>query len=305
MTAGTDPVWLPGRKKMEHNSNSQLEDLLEIDERALPLETIESIARDSTFRKRYEKKYRNCLYSLILKSLTHELFAEKEAKTLWEEILRHMTQLNQILGRNVGVAVASLDYLTNIRRALSDPKIIEEHKSSFVAKTTIEDDLTGLYERDVFDVLLKKEVNQSVRNHTPLSLLMMDFDDFKKINDKFGHQAGDEVLRRAGRTLRESVRNMDCAARYGGEEFAVIMPNTEIGSAHRIAERIRRKIQKLTFKRFTMTVSIGVSEIDQRVRSPEELIEVADNALYKAKAEGKNRVVSAEENTPDYNADKV
>ncbi|MEJ2657000.1 MAG: GGDEF domain-containing protein [Desulfobacterales bacterium] len=277
--------------KKETDNGNQLEDIVELGDCTLSLAEIESIANDDNIRKQYEDKYKSSLYSAILLSLTHESFQESESKSLWSEIVAHMRQLNHILGRNVGISVASLDYLTNVRNTLAGPKIIEEDKSTFVAGATTKDELTGLYLREVFDVFLKKEVEEANRKNTSLCLLMIDIDDFKKLNDKYGHLAGDDVLNKIGTAINDSVREMDLAARYGGEEMAVIMPRVDMGKAYKAAQRIRKTIELIPFKDFFTTVSIGLSAAGRLINTPDKLIRVADEALYQAKRKGKNRVI--------------
>jgi diguanylate cyclase (GGDEF)-like protein len=251
--------------KKENDNDNQLEDIVEFDDRTLSLADIESIANDEKIRKRYENKHKNCLYSTILLSLTHESFQERESKSLWNKIIAHMKKLNQILGRNVGISVASLDYLTNVKNTLSEPKIIEENKSAFIAGATTKDELTGLYLREVFDVVLKKEIEEANRKNTFLCLLMIDIDNFKKINDKYGHLKGDEVLSKIGTTINDSVREMDLAARYGGEEMVVLMPRVDIEQAYKAAQRIRKAIEQIQFKEFFVTVSIGLSQTSRKL----------------------------------------
>lgn len=282
------------RLKKENDNDNQLEDIVEFDDRTLSLADIEAIANDESLRKRYENKHKNCLYSTILLSLTHESFQERESKSLWNKIIAHMKKLNQILGRNVGISVASLDYLTNVKNTLSEPKIIEENKSSFVADATTKDELTGLYLREVFDVVLKKEIEEANRKNTSLCLLMIDIDDFKKINDQHGHLKGDEVLKKVGTAINDSVREMDLAARYGGEEMAVIIPRVDIEQTFKAAQRIRKTIEEIQFKDFFVTVSIGLSQTNRRIDTPDKLINAADSALYRAKNKGKNQVIMSD-----------
>ena len=277
--------------KKENGNDNRLEDIIELDDRTLSLADIEAIANDENVRKRYENKHKNCLYSTILLSLTHESFQERESKSMWNEIIDHMRSLNHIVGRNVGISVASLDYLTNVKNTLSEPKIIEEYKSSFVAGATTKDELTGLYLREVFDVFLKKEIEEANRKNTSLCLLMIDIDNFKKINDTHGHLKGDEVLNKIGTAINDSVREMDLAARYGGEEMVVLMPRVDIEQAYKAAQRIRITIEEIQFKEFFVTVSIGLSQTNRLTDTPGKLINAADVALYKAKNKGKNQVI--------------
>ncbi|MGD8749732.1 MAG: GGDEF domain-containing protein, partial [Balneolaceae bacterium] len=279
---------------LNKGNDNQLEDIVEFDDRTLSLADIESIANDKNIRKHYENKYKDCLYSTILLSLTHESFREDESKSLWNEIISHMRQLEDILGRSVGLSVASLDYLTNVKKALLEPKIIEENKSTFIAGATTKDELTGLYLREVFDVVLKKEMEEANRKNTSLCLLMIDIDDFKKINDQYGHLKGDEVLKKVGTAINNSVREMDLAARYGGEEIAIIIPRVNIEQTFNAAQRIRKTIEEIQFKDFFVTVSIGLSQTNRLIDTPDKLIHTADLALYKAKNKGKNQVIMSD-----------
>jgi diguanylate cyclase (GGDEF)-like protein len=272
----------------ENKSTSQLGDIVEFDEHTLELSEIEAIVASNQVRRQYEQKYQGRLYRILLLSLTHESFPEDEAKRLWQAIVAHMRHLNTALGRSVGLPVASLDYLTNIKGALNEPKIIEEDKSSFVALAATKDELTGLYLRDVFDVVLKKELDQIKRRSSVVSLLMIDIDDFKHINDTYGHQKGDEILAGIGTAINDSIRQMDMAARYGGEELVVIMPGADIEKGRLAAERIRQRIENMAFGDVTVTVSVGVSQTGPQTDSPKALIRTADKALYRAKEAGKN-----------------
>lgn len=175
---------------------------------------------------------------------------------------------------------------------MDEPKIIEEEKSDFVTQSSTIDELTKLYIRDVFEVTLTKNIDDTKRSNTSLSLLMIDIDDFKQVNDQYGHQVGDEVLRNIGHCINGIVREMDLAARYGGEELAIILPNSDIAKGYVTGERIRKAIEKLNFDGFSVTVSIGVGETDSKIKNTaDSLIKKADAALYRAKEAGKNRTI--------------
>lgn len=271
--------------KTEH-----LEDIIEKD--IFKITDIEKILSDVNIFKKYKDKYPDDLYKIIISSITHEQYKSNEdAKKVFYKIASHYKKLNTILNRDVGLVVASLDYLTNIVNALEEPKIIEEDKSDVLTEMATVDELTELYVRDVFDIILAKEISDSIRNHRKLSLLMIDIDDFKKVNDTYGHQKGDEVLKKIGAFFNNNIRKMDIAARYGGEEIIILMPHTTLDQAFMIADRMRKDISQLTFDDFSISVSIGVSQTDDNVNSAAKLIEIADKALYKAKNSGKDRVI--------------
>lgn len=166
-----------------------------------------------------------------------------------------------------------------------------------LAQVAITDSLTQLYNRRHFDELLYKEIKRYNRKkYIALTLMMIDIDDFKDINDRYGHLAGDNVLVEISRIIKESVRETDTVARYGGEELAVVMPDARIESAAYKAELIRRKIEAKDFSGheggFHITISIGLAAYGSG--PPHALIRAADDALYKAKRAGKNRVVVGE-----------
>jgi diguanylate cyclase (GGDEF)-like protein len=130
------------------------------------------------------------------------------------------------------------------------------------------------------------------RYRQPLSLLLLDFDDFKKLNDAHGHLTGDAVLKHAARMLTARTRESDVVARYGGEEFAIVLPNTDLNGAMALAESIRVDIAKRAVVPFT--VSIGCACYAEGVKTPDRLIALADESLYQAKRTGRNRIASVQ-----------
>jgi diguanylate cyclase (GGDEF)-like protein len=232
-------------------------------------------------------------FSELLFRLTHETYSEEKASDLWHQIVAHKTDLMKRLDRDVGILVAALDYLTNITGDISSPKIMADLRIEEAAAMATRDFLTGLYLRGVFDFSLERMVLEHRRYEKTLSLLMLDVDDFKQVNDQYGHQAGDEVLRGIGEIILKSIRKADFPARYGGEEVAIIFPETPIDQAVVMAERLREDV----FRHFAesgprITVSIGVACIrEPDVTTALALVRQADKALYRAKGAGKDRVV--------------
>jgi len=163
-------------------------------------------------------------------------------------------------------------------------------------KLAYRDGLTGLYNKRYFQKVFATELERSVRYELPFSLLLLDIDFFKKVNDIYGHPAGDKVLEKISNIMLRLIRNCDIATRYGGEEFTIILPETGVKGAKVLAQRLRRGIEqeKITTKgeSISVTVSIGLAGTDltQRGLSAETLIEQSDQALYQAKQNGRNRV---------------
>ncbi len=166
---------------------------------------------------------------------------------------------------------------------------------SSIKHIAIYDTLTGLYNRRHFEERLGVEAQKSFFSNTPLSLVMVDIDHFKKVNDTFGHTEGDQVLCMISSLLKSSVRKKDTVSRYGGEEFILILPEAGLDESFVIAERIRRLVEKSPFEvgkaQVNLTLSMGISNFpSHRAKSKEELVKMADQALYDAKRGGRNKV---------------
>jgi len=165
------------------------------------------------------------------------------------------------------------------------------------------DELTELFNYRYFNETLEKEIQRRERYNRPLTLMMIDLDNFKPINDTFGHLVGDTVLKQAASLIKKNTRGCDLVARYGGDEFSVILPETTEEEALVVAYRIREAIDEFNFETSKgksisdLSVTIGLSSLPDKSKDKKELIDTADNALYKGKANGKNRVVV-------YNKDK-
>jgi two-component system cell cycle response regulator len=161
----------------------------------------------------------------------------------------------------------------------------------------ITDALTGLHNRRYMENHLATLIDQAVARAKPLSVLMIDIDHFKSINDSHGHEAGDEVLREFALRIKKSIRGIDLACRYGGEEFVVVIPETDMAVATMVAERLRRRIATEPFAiergaaTIPVTISIGIAAVAGRSDTAANVLKRADQALYRAKRDGRNRVV--------------
>jgi diguanylate cyclase (GGDEF)-like protein len=163
-------------------------------------------------------------------------------------------------------------------------------------RTAIVDGLTQIYNRRYLGEFLEREMARALRHRRPLALLLIDVDEFKSINDRFGHLGGDQVLRELAATVAGQMRRETCFARYGGEEFAVVLPETDAESARLAGERVRGIVEAHDFQvdghRVDVTVSIGVGILESDMQNPAELFHRADERLYEAKHAGRNRVSS-------------
>ena len=156
------------------------------------------------------------------------------------------------------------------------------------------DGLTGLYNRRCFNNMLEQKISEASRMKVQLSTIMLDIDHFKNVNDNYGHKAGDDVIRFISRTIKNSIRKVDFAARYGGEEFIILLYNTSIGDASKIAEKIRMIVRDSSVfadgVHLNVTISLGVSSYPMPSMSGEDLVKNADTALYYSKEHGRNQV---------------
>ena len=185
-------------------------------------------------------------------------------------------------------------------RALEESREQLARANRSLQKLSSHDSLTGIANRRFFDETLKKEWKSSLRSKTPISLVMLDIDFFKLYNDHYGHQGGDNCLKKVARGLDSALhRETDFLARYGGEEFSAVLPNTDLKGALRVAEEMRLAVKALRIEHAKskvsdiVSISLGVSsEIPQLGSEPEILIAAADQALYKAKENGRDRVMS-------------
>jgi diguanylate cyclase (GGDEF)-like protein/PAS domain S-box-containing protein len=166
-----------------------------------------------------------------------------------------------------------------------------EEANDQLRKLAVTDELTGLRNRRSFEERLVMEFSMARRRKRELSVLLIDVDNFKTINDRWGHAAGDEVLRRLGTILRTTVRLPDLPARYGGEEFVVLLPESGEESAMGLARRVMQRVAAEDWENEPLTISVGMAAMNESLESGFQLVELADEALYAAKRAGKNRVM--------------
>lgn len=234
------------------------------------------------------------VYPVIFNVMTNLLMEPAEAEQSWREIIAHYENINVQLGRKVSLRTAICDYFCSIHKSLENPKVVEIHIFENTVRASRYDSLTGLFNRQAFDETLEREINRARRHGLDLTILFFDLDDFKNINDSFGHQAGDEVLKKVAQIMLGEKRSEDVAARYGGEEMIMILPETDKFSALVLGERIREKVEKAVFrfkgKKAKLTISGGLASFPLNATEAEELIKCADSALYRAKGSGKNNI---------------
>lgn len=174
-------------------------------------------------------------------------------------------------------------------------KLAQQQANQQLQNLSRTDHLTGLFNRGYWELRLIQEFKHFDRYRQSSSLLMLDIDHFKKINDTYGHTVGDEAIRAVSRIIREQARDLDIPGRYGGEEFAMILTNTSGDGAFAFAERLRTTIGQASIyaegQEIKFTVSLGIAELNEQLRDHRHWIEKADQALYRAKESGRNRVI--------------
>ena len=205
----------------------------------------------------------------------------------------------------VGVIAASsnIDKLTQtdieyLCRLSSQASVTTQRANSYAQalKYATLDALTGLNNRRQFEIRLKQEVANAARNKKTLCCIMLDIDYFKKVNDTWGHSAGDCILKNVAKVVANELREYDIASRYGGEEFCILLPDTKLREATFVAQRLRFAVENtdevLGGDTLKVTISVGVSEFEiSQAKTPQKLHQNADIALYEAKKRGRNRVV--------------
>lgn len=200
----------------------------------------------------------------------------EQYRLTYNELITKMSKLN--------------DQIVDITRQLEKKNLQLSEALTTIKRITNTDPLTGILNRRAFQKALTREISFARRHKLPLSFVIIDIDHFKRINDTYGHEVGDYVLKNFSKIIRKSIRYEDTFARFGGEEFILILPNTNIDSALEVCERIRQKIEKTKFKgiKEKITASFGITELLQTDKEL-DVLKRADEALYEAKRKGRNR----------------
>jgi diguanylate cyclase (GGDEF)-like protein len=197
---------------------------------------------------------------------------------------------------------------------LSLQTVVDVRRVTMLEQESVTDPLTGIFNRRYMDRRLQEEFARAKDYNMPFSILLLDVDHFKELNDFYGHQGGDQILVSLTRLILNSTRANDVVARYGGDEFMVIASNTHASNASQLSERIRQAIQSRQFEvtgesfehvTVHLTISVGVSSYYEGVESIQSLIQCADQAMYQAKREGRNRTVVNQKCVSDEGRDRL
>jgi diguanylate cyclase (GGDEF)-like protein len=268
---------------------------------ALPVDLVSAFAGDRAMTQAEGARIRvlqetrgNVFYSDLFYAISHHYFAPEIAEDVWNQVLAHKVTMSAELGRNVRITVATLDYLSNIMGEMRPFTLMAEIDVAAIVNLSMRDGMTGLFNHSTCYELLELELKNHRRYGVGVALILLDIDDFKQVNDRWGHQEGDRILRELAKTMGEETRESDICCRFGGEEFAVILPFTgDPLEARMIAERIRAGAARLESRGQGITISAGLAQGDASTPTAQALVERADRALYRAKREGKNRVVGS------------
>lgn len=225
-----------------------------------------------------KKEISNASQNISESLIAQENLNLEDASNAYEEIEK-LKKINLSLKMNLEKAMRNID--------------LERESLEKIKVKVYRDSLTGLYLREYLQVKLKENLYYMERYGRIFSLFMIDVDDFKDINDKFGHQIGDNVLWQIGNLIKKNIRSSDIPVRYGGDEFVVLMPETDINSAKKVAEKFTDKMSKVIFKKkdeeFKVTFSIGLTCV-RKDDTLDSIMERVDAALYSSKRSGKNSI---------------
>jgi len=231
---------------------------------------------------------------VIFQALTSLDIPPDDAVEYWQKILQHRQELGLFLARKVDLMTATSDFLRTSTNYLVNPRLVDVSTFERVIHETMYDGLTGLFNRPYFDEAFEQQVSLAKRYHTDLSVLFIDVDNFKEINDTLGHIVGDIALEKIGAIIKKAKRESDIAARFGGEEFVLLMPHTESFNAFIVGERIRKEVEQEEFSShglsYRLTISGGLASYPLNATDPKTLLHLADSATYLAKGAGKNNI---------------
>jgi diguanylate cyclase (GGDEF)-like protein len=266
-------------------------------------------------RKAIEKLHEEAIDIALLDIMMPEMSGLEVCRSIREESEQRsiyvifLTALARGEDRVKGLESGADDYITKpfyhrelLARVSVGERLIAQRRE--LERLAALDPLTELYNRRMFEEKFAAEFERAKRYRRALSFLILDLDNFKQVNDEYGHQQGDAVIKTLARIMREKTRRSDTLARYGGEEFALILPEVDAAGAGIVAEKIRREIKKVTFEakpgeRFSVTISIGLTSFEHgSYGESSEMFRDADQALYKAKASGKDCVVASASSGP-------
>ncbi|HDS09287.1 MAG TPA: GGDEF domain-containing protein [Firmicutes bacterium] len=240
------------------------------------------------------------MIKFILNTLTEIKFEDDEIVDIWRNLKKHYWLMMEKLGRDPGLTLAVFDYFININFKVKSPILISRETLASLKDSAYKDELTLAYNKNMFYNILNREVSRCRRYSSPFSILLFDFDNFKDINDTYGHLIGDSVLKEFCRILNANLRPCDYIIRFGGDEFAVILPETKKEGGKDVADRILKFFDSYPIHvqdniSIYLGVSGGLGVFHPDTPLIEQLLAKIDDALYEAKKAGKKQVIPVAE----------
>lgn len=262
------------------------------------LNSLSSDPGDSTAQCRRLQPFllgtKNEACKIILSTLVQLNFTQEDARKYWDAIVKHAEKMQHGLDRNVGLATAACDYFSTIQPYLNNPKLIEFARFEETLQSAHQDFLTGLLSRSAFQSSFEQEISRANRHNHNATIIFLDLDNFKEVNDTYGHLAGDEVLKEVGKVLLNSKRKEDVACRFGGDEFILLLPETDKFMGLLVGKKLLGQINTLIVchedNKIPVTCSGGLASFPQDSNDGKGLMNCADQALYKAKSKGKHEL---------------
>lgn len=247
------------------------------------------------------EQLKDCLHAdkkesckIILYNLVQLTFTQDNACEHWDAIVTHAKFLQNNLTRPVGLTTAACDYFSTIQPSLENPKLIEFARYEETLKSAHQDFLTGLLSRGAFQNLFEQEISRAKRHKRNTTLIFFDLDNFKNINDEYGHLAGDEALKQVGNIFAHSKRKEDIACRFGGDEFVILLPETNKFMGLLVGKKLHDRINRLTINikgtDVPVSCSAGLASFPLDSETSKGLTDCADRALYQAKSRGKHAI---------------
>lgn len=274
--------------------------LKEVSERLLELEKEVAATSTATKEVQLDAKSFNSNLEEELRSFHDTALGSRDFESLRSFVVSQLSKISTVLQKR------REEYTTHIEKAQQESAGLKKNFQSLIGKVIDKnkslmeeiqrDPLTEIFNRRTYEASISTEFDRFQRYKKPFTLIFFDVDHFKKVNDRYGHDAGDRVLKAIARKVREVLRKPDIFARYGGEEFVIILPETGLDNGLNVAMKIREIVEETVFEyegeRVSITISIGVTEVDAGDTEPTQIAQRADKLLYHAKDEGRNRVVS-------------
>jgi diguanylate cyclase (GGDEF)-like protein len=231
------------------------------------------------------------IYSKLIASFINVTLPEENAQLVFHRLLKHHQKMSKELGRRLDIRVTAMDFAIQHPELVKNPVVVDQGTLELSQRLAAVDDLTGLFNRRFLEIALTKEIHRARRHGHMFSILFIDLDDFKRINDVNGHEVGDRVLKTVGDSISKLLRNEDVGARYGGEEFVIILPQTDGAGALAFGRRLQEVLLATdTGSGTPVTFSGGVASYPESAGTATQLLKNADTALYQSKLNGKNQI---------------